>query len=109
MTPKTPVDPKAAFTVGNKNSYEAALRQPDPLTKIGRREYEDGTKYEGGIVFRTLAEAYEYLEHHPELPWRPFRLVLRNGWADDVREKLPGESFHRLLNDALVLDLEKTS
>jgi hypothetical protein len=95
-----------AFTVGEPNSYEAALRQPRPLYKTGRHEKE-GQAYEGGIVFPTYDAATEWLTKHPERPYKVFGLVLPKGWSQDVRDILPGEDHHRLLNDARIVHLEK--
>jgi len=94
-----------AFTIGNANSYDAALRQPQPLFKTGRCEREGGV-YEGGAVFRSESEALAYLEKHPDLPYKVYGLVLPTSWSEDVQER-PGEDYHLLLHDAEVLSLEK--
>lgn len=95
-----------AFTIGNAQSYDAALRQPQPLHKLGRYEREGEGVYEGGAVFRTEADALAYLSKHPELPYKVYGLVLPTSWAEDVRE-CPGADFHHLLHDAQILSLEK--
>lgn len=95
-----------AYTLGNKKSYDEALRTDPQVKKLGQI-LEDGAPYEGGIVFRNQEEAAEYLSHHPEWPYEVYGLILPTGWDEDVRPTLlPGEDHHRLKNDALILILD---
>jgi hypothetical protein len=96
-----------AFTLGHTESYNESLSKPEPVTKLGRYQEENGDVYEGGIVFRTKEDAESYLKEHPELPWSVYGLVLPNGWEQDVRQPLPGENFQRLLNNARIVRLDE--
>jgi len=72
------------------------------MQKLGMHT-DNGKTYEGGFVFRTVAEATQYLVRHPELAYSVYGLILPNGWEQDVRDILPGEDHHRLKNDAVIV------
>lgn len=107
-----------AFTVGNKASYDQALKEPEPVQKVGRRTDLDGKgPYPGGCVWRTEAEARDWLEEAGDqgrtgssmidfgngpVLCDVYGLVLPNGWGEDVYLS-DEDGLHHLVNDAEIV------
>jgi len=92
-----------AFTIGSQSSYDRALAESDPVTKLGVRP-EDDPPYEGGWVWRTAEDALAFIQHNA-LPFKAavYVLELPTGWNTDVSpEPHPSDGVHRLLHDALI-------
>lgn len=95
------------YTIGNKEKYDQWLieceRRKDTMMKMGRTE-----DYPGGTVWRTIDEAYAYLEENAErLEYTPeiYGISLIYGWENDVSSEPNEDGFHYLLVDRPIFRL----
>lgn len=92
------------FTVGNRESYEQGLRELGPeFKKLGKRDHYQGKPYMGGSVWKTKAEADQYLiDNSPRLDGYHVYGVVAD-WETDTEQVL-SEPFRRLLRDAPIVE-----
>jgi len=91
-----------AFTIGSRSSYDRALATEPEVKKLGRQP-----DYGGGWVWRTREAAEAFIEAHPNLGFEPkvYGLVLPANWDKDVSPEPAEDGVHRLLHDALIVQL----
>ena len=92
------------FTVGNELSYDKALRQSragfGSVRKVGETMFLGGSYYAGGIVFKTVLEALEYLRLNDRTAWAVYELdgrFFRDSYL------FLGDLTHRLKKDVRIL------
>lgn len=97
-----------AFTVGVKRGYDQSIKEKDTF-KIGAQ-----VDYEGGWVWRTEAEAREFLGSEMKYDFGQgpvlcdvYGLVLPNCWDSDVSVNPASDGVHRLLKDSLLLKISE--
>lgn len=88
-----------AYTIGDMDSYEAALDTSESVWKLGRTE-----DYGGGWVWRTAPEAQAFIST-VTFPARVYGLILPTGWDSDVGPVNPADGVHVLLVKAQVIRL----
>lgn len=83
------------YTVGHKESYLQYFTEQEKPIKLGKCILEDGEPYQGGIAFKTVEEAKEFLIKNNKLQWAVFGL--KATWNKDVY--LCDQGFYALLAD----------
>lgn len=100
---------KLAYTMGNKSSYEQALKEKPNVEKIGRRQL-NGEYYSGGCCWQTYDEAKAYIKKHASsIPYEPdiYGILLPNDWEQDTSDdKYATEGFHSLLVDSRIVAVD---
>lgn len=94
-----------AFTVGHTVNYDEALAASlidgKPMRKCGPFKMEDGTDYNGGIIFKTPEDAAAYLIQIGKTEvWSVYEI---DADYDADTWRIPGEQITRLKRDALVI------
>ncbi|ADZ70097.1 hypothetical protein [Polymorphum gilvum] len=87
------------YAVGHRDTYETALDRSQVM-KMGKREVFKGVPYAGCAVWRTAAEAREYLLRTGYDTYEVYGVVA--SWELHT-EQIDGEPFRRLLHDCLLL------
>jgi len=99
-----------AFTMGNKASYDEALRTEPVVTKIGLRDAPKDY-YPGGYCWPTLEAAEAWVNARGRMfdfgkglrEIEVYGLILPHGWDIDVQPEMNPEGYWHLLNDARVV------
>ena len=96
-----------AYTIGARPTYDSNLATWSRVRKTGRRLY-DNPPYEGGWVWRHAHEAEAFMVASA-LPFeaKVYGLCLPTGWGVDVTPTPDADGVHRLINDAIVFNLEE--
>lgn len=91
---------KVAFTIGRLESYDKYLRDDSNPGKRGRHP-----GYEGGWVWRTAREAFEFLDDEcmPEQGYAVYELALPSGWSEDVSPDRGVDGVHHLWSSADII------
>ena len=87
--------------MGNKNSYDEALNEKNPVKKIGRE-----ADYKGGCCWPTYREAKAWVdENGKEFSYIPhiYVIVLPNSWEEDTSDDTyESQGFYSLLTDSVI-------
>lgn len=95
----------AAYTIGREKSYDIALTEGSPVSKLGARPDED-PPYGGGWVWRTAEDAQAFIASQKVVLWwgpAVYELCLPTGWDVDVSKDMEADGVHRLINDATIV------
>ena len=94
-----------AYTIGAEKSYDRALTEDSPVSKLGVRP-DDDPPYGGGWVWRTAEDARAFIASQKVPLWftpAVYELRLPTGWDVDVSKDVEEDGVHRLLNDAIIV------
>jgi hypothetical protein len=98
--------PQPVFGIGKRWEYDAKLSAGKPLVKLGKGVDKFGLPYPGGSVWRSVADAEQFIAEMGLRETHSVYAVLAD-WESDT-EQLPGEFGRRLLRHALVAKLPPT-
>jgi hypothetical protein len=92
------------YGIGKRARYDAKLAGPKPIFKLGKGTDKSGLPYPGGSVWRTEAEARQFIA---KMALTETRAVygIEADWGRDT-EQLPGEPFRRLLRHARIVRID---
>lgn len=96
-----------AYTVGHTQSYDQYLTESGDCKKMGKRAaVGEAEGYEGGSVFRTVAEAQYFLSWTKnDRDYSVYELELPTSWEVDVYNlelRANAPPVYRLLNSAVI-------
>jgi hypothetical protein len=96
VTESHPFEPQTIFTVGDDSIYLERLAAKK-LRKLGPCRLENGEPYPGGIAFRTITDAQQYLQEKNLVGYSVYRLAGK--WDQDTYD--PPVGTYRAINKTL--------